>query len=64
MSVSSYKLQELGFHPVLPEVVSEVGRTRQIPPERANQQAKVAGVWMADTALSSPRLVSHQEYIG
>lgn len=59
----SYKLQELSFHPVLPGGVSEMGQTRQMPPERANQLAKVAGMWMADRA-TSPRLVSHQEYIG
>lgn len=35
-----------------------------MPPERANQLEKVAGLWMADRALSSPRLVSHQEHIG
>lgn len=40
-----------------------MGQTRQMPPERANQLAKVARVWMADRA-TSPRLVSHQEYIG
>jgi len=55
-----YELQELDFHPLWGGEggVSEVGRTQRMPPEKVDRLANVAGAWMADTALSSARLIS------